>query len=1217
MKDFMSTNISQVLFFRVIVLAVGLLGMTADAGAQDAIPKAQSLGDGWFLRTGVLPENEPKASLTPEGVLTIEGGGQDMHTPRVVPPPGRPSDFTSAFVYRPFEGDFIVTGRRISGKKGTGHENGGSGVAAIGNLSGKDTGVAKGSAGLASNDPGIDEMPVWFRIVRRGDRVGVYEGPDGKQWMACQGGAVISKGTVYAGFYTSSWGDEGASRSIFDSITVEEKPAFTYSTTWLANEFEGGWGNTVNSNMIGLAVHPDGTCFTAGMYGEQEAALGRYLNGKVLTSRPPRSVGDPTVVAIIPGQQMGLVGRDNHLNRFNTHGDMSRSAQSPEIGKNEGADSLRGLAIFDNEIFVSSRPDNLIYVLDLETYAVKRKLPMTRPGPLAVDPKGVLWAIEEGWTDDHPASFPYDEPFRLFALDRTTGQQMRQIEGLGLPAGLAADDKAPSGARLLVADNGLDQQVKIFDVGGNQPRLIGTLGAKGGVFAGTPGEMKPGKFNGVTGVGTDAEGNIYTTANGYPYRVAIVHSMPNISELKAFAPSAIDKPDPEALWTLHCTAFNIMGATWDRRTGDVYVGGFARYGYDAARGLGREWRLDGLTANQRDAPDAESFWRTFAAAPDIRWLDGERFLFLSGVGGGGFRLYRLDQNGNLGALVRIVSTSPGSLRGLAEEIRKNPTGISARFPENAPAPDLNKNGDPTNWTAYEWVDGRGGKIDGRQQREEYRDISPMLGNSEADSTWIDARGGIWYCNPLKKQIFYQRFLGLKDGIPQYEDEFKTFPLPEPFISVFFAHYDPERDVMVLSGQTEENRGTWLVDAEAVRYTNWSTDPKPGERILYMPPHAGGIASGEGDWRRPHMIDKPVGWAVAGDILYATNRTGTVRAYDLIKGNLIEWMDPGPEVLGIGGYFEGTATAVRAFETDTKGEHLVLRQSNNTIRIIAHRWNPYAANNGKLPLAPEPWVRIHDGQVELLWGGRTYTSGTVKGYYVYRSETKTGPYQRLGGLIERSSMFDTVPNGKSYWYRVSTVNLVGEGPQSEPMLAAAAAPMATLLTNIGRLDASGLDTTTRGNWQGVYGADAAYLATDHLKQNPDESLRRYSKDPGLTVVSWPGIAQYSGESETVDDEDRLQSLIVPGGRVGTGGWHVPDFRFSIKDGRPRHLTIAIGDGTKSIVFREFVTGRVILEHKVARQAPASKTAYVSFVISGQIRVGVVDATAFFLDQAPPK
>ncbi len=1206
------------LFTVALSLLWGSFPMTAALGAE-ALPQPQSraIGDGWMLRTGVLPKFEAKATLDAKGVLTIEGGGEARQVPHLLPPPAEQPHFTSAFVYRNFTGDFIITGRRTRMEKGSGHENAGSGLAAIGDLSGSNSGVAVNSAGAGRNGKPFNDETVWFRMIRKGDRVGLYEGPDGQMWEASQGGAVIS-GPVHAGFYTSSWGDEGASKSVFDSITVIETPTFTYSTTWLANEFEGGVNNTVNSNMISLAVSPDGMCYTGGMYGEQEICLGRYKDGKVFTKRAPQSVGDPGAMTIVPGTTKCLYIWENCVGSFEMDNESSRGKSSDRIGTSIGHDSLRGIAVLGQEIFVASRPDNMIYVLDLENRKVQRKIPFTRPGPLAVDAKGVLWAVEEGWVREHACLAIYDQPFRLLGLDPKTGKQVAEISGIGIPSALCADDKAPSRARLLVADNGPDQQVKLFDVGGKQPKAIGTLGAKGGVYAGTPGQMKDGKFHGITGVGTDAKGNIYTTTNGYPYRVAIPHSMPAISQLKAFAPTAIDKPDPEALWSLHCTAFNIMGSSYDPATQDVYVGGLARYAYDAKRGLGREWQLAGLTSNPRVDSGGSLMWRTFMSSPDIRRIDGQPFLFLSGCASGGFTTYRLDANGNLGVPCHVVGTGTYQIRDAVANQAKDAAAGKPVSGDAFPTVSVDAKNKPTNWTAFDWLDGRGGNpIDGKRQVGEYLDLSKAVYDAHDGMDWrmwFDSKGGIWYCHIGRDRICYQRCTGVKDGVPQYDPEVKTFPIPKPFTRVMFLSYDPDRDVMVISGASDENKGDWLTDAEAIRYTNWSTKPVAGERILYMPPYTGGIARGEGRWRTPHMIDKPVAWAVAGDVLYATNRTGTVRAYDLIKGNLIAWMDPGPEVLGIGGYFEGIHTGVRAFDVGN-GEHLVLRQSNNTIRIIAHRLKPGASDDKHLPPAPEPWARAQDGKVELLWGGRTGSTGTVKGYKVYRSDSENGAYTQVGGLVEHSSYLDALPNGTAKWYTVATVNLAGEGPQSTPVFAGAAAPAATLRASTGKSGADGLDVTTRGNWQGVYGAAGVYLACDQIKKGGDEKLRRYSTDPNLRI-DWPWFAMYSGEPAASDDADRLQS-VFPGMRTGSGGWYNTALAFNILDGQPRTLTIAMeSGGKKQVTFRDPDSNRVILDQTVQTSPKAPKTVYVSFIITGRLNVQLNGEPflGFFID--PP-
>ena len=86
----------------------------------------------------------------------------------------------------------------------------------------------------------------------------------------------------------------------------------------------------------------------------------------------------------------------------------------------------------------------------------------------------------------------------------------KQITGLVDPTALAIENKD----RLLVADNDPGQQVLIYDISGT-PKLIGTFGDEGAIYSGTLGEVGELKLNGVTGVGTDAAGNIYVSNDGF------------------------------------------------------------------------------------------------------------------------------------------------------------------------------------------------------------------------------------------------------------------------------------------------------------------------------------------------------------------------------------------------------------------------------------------------------------------------------------------------------------------------------------------------------------------------------------------------------------------------------------------------------------------------------------------------------------------------------
>ena len=1169
------------------------------AGEVLHTPVTKPLADGWSLRTGVFPQKEATASIA-KGVLTIEGGGDrgGVWVRGTVVEADR-AKMTAAFVYKTFKGDFIITARRIAFDRRKAHQNCGSGLAAIGDLAGWDTPVA-------ANHADFGGKPIWYRMIRKGDRIGLYEGPDGQRWTASNAGAQIA-GTAYAGIYCEGW--DQTSMAQYDNITVVENPRFTYNTTWLGNEFEGGPTNTVNSSMIGLGVGADGTCITVGLNGEQENEMGMYRDGKVLNYWGGDRVGSTgNAIALMPDGN-GLVSRNGRLIGFywNERNRLNRIKSERITSTNEN-EAIRGLAIHQDEVFVAARPDSRIFVLDLKTFAKKREFAFDRPGPLAVDAKGVLWAVEEGWTSGHPYSYPYPKPFRILGLDRQTGKQVNEITGVELPSAMSADTQGTA-ARLLIADNGQDQQVKIFDVSGVKPKPLGTLGAKGGVYAGTPGEMKPGKLNGLSGVGTDAKGNIYVSTAGYPYRVVMPMGMPNISQLKAFAPSAIGKPEPEALWTLTCPGFNCMGASWDAKTGDVYIGGLARYSRDPKGGLGREWRIAGTTANLRDESDGETLQRTFLAAPDIRWIEGERYLFARG------RIYKLDSNGNLGRIVGLLNFNRDALRTQHEQRQKGAAdrfsldAMFSRFPLDIP---------PVDWLYWEWRDGQGGPLDGKQQRAEYRDLTAQFaGRDGGIYSSLDSRHDMWIVGPgAERTIYHRPFAGLKNGVPTWADEVRRIPAPPIFTRVVGVRYQPDRDIMDIGGQTIENPGGSEYQlAELIRFTNWSKQPVMGTRLVPMKRGAQAPFGGEGSWQNEIFLDKPCALSVAGDIAYIPNRTGAIRAYNMNTGNLVEWMDAGPEVFAMSGYFDFADTAVRAYEI-SPNEHFILRQSNYTIRILAHRWDPQAANSGRLPPEPEVWAYPRDGAAELRWGGRTGVSGTVKGYQIYRADQEAGPYRKVA-LAKESFFRDPRPNGQPAWYRVATVNLVGEGPQSTPIYAGAAATAVKRLNGSGKLDAAGFDLVTRGNWQGVYGAEAAFLAQDHPPKDATPGPRR------TFAAGWvSGFGLMWGSKnpvETSTDAERLQSAVMPGMRCNpkASAWDRPRGEIIIPDGRPRRIAVALRR-TATFTFTDPETGTVIHEEKVSSPLTGEhEIAYVAFQAAGRFRLAVDSEAIFalFIDPLP--
>jgi hypothetical protein len=92
------------------------------------------------------------------------------------------------------------------------------------------------------------------------------------------------------------------------------------------------------------------------------------------------------------------------------------------------------------------------------------------------------------------------------------GTGVKNASGVSLPdAGTPVALSLANDGKIIVTDNGPDQQIKFYDVSNaNSPVLASTFGVKGGYLANDPkGKLGSLHFAGPRGCGTDAQGNIY------------------------------------------------------------------------------------------------------------------------------------------------------------------------------------------------------------------------------------------------------------------------------------------------------------------------------------------------------------------------------------------------------------------------------------------------------------------------------------------------------------------------------------------------------------------------------------------------------------------------------------------------------------------------------------------------------------------------------------
>jgi len=133
----------------------------------------------------------------------------------------------------------------------------------------------------------------------------------------------------------------------------------------------------------------------------------------------------------------------------------------------------------------------------------------------AKDGKGNTWTVQNPCLRFTQGLGNSADPLPVGAkapyIKSTDGREIRSIFD---PSAIAIDNKG----RLLVADNGPDQNIKVFDISASgAPVLVDTIGVVGGAMGGAvPGQVEALKFWGIRGLGTDVAGNFWVASCGFP-----------------------------------------------------------------------------------------------------------------------------------------------------------------------------------------------------------------------------------------------------------------------------------------------------------------------------------------------------------------------------------------------------------------------------------------------------------------------------------------------------------------------------------------------------------------------------------------------------------------------------------------------------------------------------------------------------------------------------
>jgi hypothetical protein len=582
--------------------------------------------------------------------------------------------------------------------------------------------------------------------------------------------------------------------------TPSNPEALRYDTFWLGNTFGGGprW---VQNFAESMQVLPDGTTVVGSFWDEAGREVGLYKNGQPVGQLADTHMRGGFAVAATdqylfyahtcaledqPEAKAGEVLREKPVCYFGVSRYTLDGKHAPFVGgktrfKNmltfrEAPDNHalipRGAAASGTTLFVADTAFDVIKVVDLATMKMVREFPVSKPGKLAIDRSGCLWAICDG--GKRVASYSLEGRVQIDALPLPAG---------AVPNGLGFD----RAGRLLVCDNGPRQQVYAFDGAQSPPKLLELLGEEGGMFAGPePGKAGPWRFAGPSGVGSDAAGNLYVSCN-VPRGGSV---------LRAFSPRR------ELLWELLGLEFvDVADAVSDGR--DVFTAD-DRYRLDPDGTPGKNWRWEAHTLDPFRYPhDLRKHFPSLQCGTSLKEIAGHRFLCQRGMWQGLLGFYRIE--GYLAVPSVVLSSGP-----IKSDDGWSPPGQPERG----------------RWL---WRDADG---DGQMEAGEFTTTTGPDGEYWASN--VDAAGDIWRAG-RESGIWRWRFQGPDEhGNPRYDPEPEHTTMPSPISDLLRTEYLPETDTMYLSGQTKDrpiSGGEWgTAGTVIVRYDDWSKSRKLRYRI---------------------------------------------------------------------------------------------------------------------------------------------------------------------------------------------------------------------------------------------------------------------------------------------------------------------------------------------------------------------------------------------------
>jgi hypothetical protein len=646
------------------------------------------------------------------------------------------------------------------------------------------------------------------------------------------------------------------------------KPA----VTWIGNSFPGEpLPQYVPLKIEDISVAGDGTAATNGGYNESASAVVTFKDGKYLGHTRLHVVGskNQSTVAEDPDGKYLFYATDHSDAGVGVGRVLPDGADDPQDPEKSVADAwparglsgrmIIGMSVRNGLLFVSHHAVNDrfgldgvaggdtfhhdfdgISIIDKTSLKILRSFPLPHAGKLAATHTGDVWAIQSV-----PAEAGNSVTTRVAKVSGKNGDVLATIEGIDAAA-LAVD----AGDRLLVADRGTDQNIKIFSPEG---KPLGAFGEVGGIFAGpVPGAAGQARFDNPRGLGVDADNNLYVLSAGGTWPAQ------NRIEKYAWHENAWG----EMSWQL-CGMMFADVATFDPKDETRLYTSSAVFKMDWSKSDGKEWSFAGTTLNShryRDDPRRGILAQGFAARTviGVRYIQARRFLF-----SGALEAFRFDpQNG-------LVATPCDY--------------IAVRRPAyDYAAPDWPSH--PSSFEGFVWRDRDG---DGAFGADEYEPLNALAAGIHGMMS-VDEQGNIFWF-PREAQYKSTELpvggqLDAKGNLVYHPSDIISRPMPVGFSEFPCAVLDSSTGDLFAVARPGPGEKLSLI-----RVAGWRGHPAEARPTWTVANLAGQIR--QGVWV-PTEEDVG-GLAVAGEYVFVASAIhNSVRVYRRQDGAAVGWMRSG-------------------------------------------------------------------------------------------------------------------------------------------------------------------------------------------------------------------------------------------------------------------------------------------------------------------------------------